>query len=108
MKGWFDQQFELQGLGMWDAYPQGRFGHIIMSAARRERLMLTNYLTVAVPGAAHTRTRTHMPVILMARFVNNVYLGLTGIDRQAQELPAGFSMAQSASPRAQNGLKTLV
>ena len=29
-----------------------------------------------------------MPVILMAHFVDNVYLGMTGIDQQSQELLA--------------------
>ena len=117
MKGWFDQQnkclgwvtvqgmcLELQGLGMWDAYPQGRFGHIIMSAPRRERPLLTNYLTAldqravmladtcypegCLPATEHTCARTHMPTMLMARFVDNVYLGVTGMNEKMQALPS--------------------
>ena len=124
MKGWFDQhnkclgwltvqgvQFEFLGLGMWDAYPQGRFGHIIMSAPRRERNMLTNYFTAldqravmladtkipdgCLPSPTHTRTPAHMPAILFARFVDNIYMGVTGMAGRAQELPATLSCLES-------------
>ena len=108
MKGWYDQQnkclgwvtvqgvqFELLGLGTWDVYPQGRFGHIIMSAPRRERHMLTNYYTAldqravmladtkfpsgCLPHPRDTQTPAHMPAILFARFVDNIYIWISQV-----------------------------
>ena len=124
MKGWYDQQnkclgwvtvqgvqFELLGLGMWDAYTQGRFGHIIMSATRRERHMLTNYFTAldqravmladtkfpngCLPLPCDTQTPAHVPAILFARFVDNIYMGITGMARHTHAMPTTLSFLET-------------
>ena len=54
MRGWSDQQrktlrwvqlentkFTVPVLGLWDSYPSGRFGHIIVAAPKRARSLLT-------------------------------------------------------------------
>ena len=100
-------QFEFLGLGMWDAYPHGRFGHIIMSAPRRERNMLTNTFTAldqravmladtkfpngCLPLPGDTNAPAHMPAILFARFVDNMYMGVTGMAGHVHALPATMS-----------------
>ena len=41
------------------------------------------------------RTPAHMPAILFARFVDNIYMGVTGMAGRAQELPATLSCLES-------------
>ena len=68
-----------------------------MSAPRRERHMLTNYFTAldqravmladtkypngCLPLSRDTQTPAHMPAILFARFVDNIYMGITDMAR---------------------------
>ena len=96
---------------MWDAFPQGRFGHIIMSAARRDKHMLTNYRTAldqraimpadtsyphgCLPDTPHTSMRTYVPPILLVRFVDNVYLGIRRVHERSADLPAALVFVQT-------------
>ena len=57
MRGWFGQDYRLVGtlhidgiaialrsLVLWDSHPEGRLGHVIQSAPRRQYYFLRNYL----------------------------------------------------------------
>ena len=115
MKGWFQQsnktlgwvtlndtRIQFQALGTWDSHPQGPFGHIVLSAPRRERAFLSGYLTLLNPRSVMLADTRHLtgcltpdqcpnppslpsePVVLFGRYVDNVYTGVVGIQDNSQ------------------------
>ena len=52
------------------------------------------YLGGCLPATEHTCAHTHKPTVLMARFVDNVYLGVTGMNENLQALPSVLLFAQ--------------
>ena len=120
MKGWFDAvnktigfitieevTCELQMLQLWDAHPQGRFGCITQAAPKCARPLLnthfalldhkrvmwneTRYMSGCLPeNPPPAPSCSGKPVILLSRFMDNVYVAFCGIPPALFEACATF------------------
>ena len=102
MSGWFEPAWklvgtlfvqgvhiELRAVALWDSHPEGRLGHIIQSAPRKQHFFLRNYFLQVDPIRCIVAETSHTtavlstePAILLTRYMDNTYVAFCNIPRE--------------------------